>query len=114
LDGITLTDIEKAKKAHVISDVIEEEYNIDKGWKEILEILEPKETLVKGIKRLGLVCATIPKWKKVKKVIVSEKERIEAKEKLDRLTFHASRILVKDPDVYDRTFEEIEFMLSGR
>jgi CD2 antigen cytoplasmic tail-binding protein 2 len=117
LEGVTKQDIEKAREAHALLQQKPEidDWSAELGWKEIVQLLEPKESLLKAIQRLGGLCAVVPKWKKVKtKSLLTNEQKQEYKVALDQLTSHASKLLFTDPDVYERTFEEIVFMLKAQ
>jgi CD2 antigen cytoplasmic tail-binding protein 2 len=111
LEGITQEEMEKAREAQ--ERVRDRDENPDwspaLAWKEMVPYLESRETVLQAIKRHGSRAATVPKWKKKPKHVVSESDRLVAKTALDLLTYHATQLLPTEPNIYEFTREDLVF-----
>jgi hypothetical protein len=113
LEGITKEDMEKARQAHErVQEPTQDSWSSDLAWKSMVPHLLPHETILQAIKRHGIRAATVPKWKKKPKQVVSEVDRQQAKTALDLLTYHATQLLPLEPNVYECTREEVLFRVS--
>ena len=84
-------------------------------YKDILTIINPGESILKALKRLGGKKMTASeRWKKKKETGESSVQNNADKEKISQLTELAATILSKtgNMDVYQETFEGIRFKLQ--
>ncbi|KAJ3260312.1 hypothetical protein HK103_000947 [Boothiomyces macroporosus] len=119
LKDVSKTDIERAHIAQEIRNQRESVMNKTNEtdpnilWRQILPILEPRETINKAIKRLGLAFQKVPKWKKKKaESNLSEEEKQKQKVMFDKLTNLSSKLFEIDVNAYDKSYEEIVLLLK--
>ncbi|KAJ3325918.1 hypothetical protein HDV06_002303 [Boothiomyces sp. JEL0866] len=119
LKDVSKSDIERAHVAQEIRNQRESAMNTNsetdpnKLWRQIFPILQPRETINKAIKRLGLAFQKIPKWKKKKtENNLSEEEKLEQKALFDKLTALSSKLFEIDVNAYDKSYEEIVMSLK--
>ncbi|KAJ3277137.1 hypothetical protein HDV01_000189 [Terramyces sp. JEL0728] len=119
LKDVSKTDIERAQIAQEIRNQRESVMNNDtesdpnRLWRQIFPILQPRETINKAIKRLGLAFQKIPKWKKKKpENNLSEEEKQQQKVLFDKLTALSSKLFEIDVNAYDKSYEEIVMVLK--
>lgn len=89
------------------------EFDVNTAYKEIISMMEPKETIAKALRRLGgnKRLTTAERWK-LKKAGLSTDGGSSSK--VTRLTELANQILTTDGnmDVYQETFEQISQIVS--
>lgn len=89
------------------------EFNVIAAYKEIMSMMEPKETIAKSLRRLGgnKRLTTAERWK-LKKAGLSTEEGSPLK--VTRLTELANQILTANGnmDVYQETYEQISKIVS--
>ncbi|XP_062555594.1 CD2 antigen cytoplasmic tail-binding protein 2 homolog [Armigeres subalbatus] len=83
-------------------------FDITKTYQQILEMMEPKETIKKALQRIGKKTAkltTAQRWKMKKAGTLDD-----SSEKVTRLTELANEILTREGnmDIYDETYEMIQ------
>lgn len=89
-------------------------FDVNAAYKEIVSMMEPKETIAKALRRLGgnKRLTTAERWK-LKKAGLSTDGGSSSK--VTRLTELANQILTTDGnmDVYQETFEQISQIVSS-
>ncbi|KAI8926311.1 hypothetical protein BC831DRAFT_231262 [Entophlyctis helioformis] len=131
LDGLTKSDMEKARRAHaaqseraqqtLAADDIPKDANLI--WREALGYMKSRETLLTAIQRLAASGSSkTPKWRKKKieqhqqqqqmdTADASGVEHSEALQKskadLDRLTVLGTHLFDQDAAAYEKTYEQI-------
>lgn len=107
---------EKSKLYESDSDAEEEVVDVHQCYKEMITYMQPKETVLKGIKRLGgnLKTSASSKWLKKKATTEEEDARAaENHEKMLQLTALADKILgTGNMDIYQQTYEKINFLIQ--
>lgn len=90
------------------------EFDVTSAYKEIVSMMEPRETISKAIRRLGgnKRLTTAERWK-MKKAGLST-DNTESSSKVTRLTELANQILTANGnmDVYQETCEQISHIVS--
>jgi CD2 antigen cytoplasmic tail-binding protein 2 len=103
----------KEKKNNDENAEDDEEFNVIAAYKEIISMMEPKETIAKALRRLGgnKRLSTAERWKMKKAGLSTEGG---SSEKVTRLTEIANQILTTDGnmDVYQETYEHISNIVS--
>jgi len=102
---------EKKKADESVEDNVE--FNVTAAYKEIISMMEPKETISKSLRRLGgnKRLTTAERWK-LQKAGLSTDEGSSSK--VTRLTELANQILTANGnmDVYQETYEQISQIVS--
>ncbi|XP_026807186.1 CD2 antigen cytoplasmic tail-binding protein 2 homolog [Rhopalosiphum maidis] len=113
IDWCKIKDMSKEKKKTDESEEDNVEFNVVAAYKEILSMMEPKETISKSLRRLGgnKRLTTAERWK-LKKAGLSTDEGSSTK--VTRLTELANQILTANGnmDVYQETYEQISQIIS--
>jgi len=104
-----------SKEKKIADESVEDnvEFNVTAAYKEIISMMEPKETISKSLRRLGgnKRLTTAERWK-LKKAGLSTDEGSSSK--VTRLTELANQILTANGnmDVYQETYEQISQIVS--
>ncbi|XP_027840915.2 CD2 antigen cytoplasmic tail-binding protein 2 homolog [Aphis gossypii] len=113
IDWCKIKDMSKEKKNTDENEEDNVEFNVIAAYKEILSMMEPKETISKSLRRLGgnKRLTTAERWK-LKKAGLSTDEGSSSK--VTRLTELANQILTANGnmDVYQETHEQISQIIS--
>ncbi|XP_050525846.1 CD2 antigen cytoplasmic tail-binding protein 2 homolog [Daktulosphaira vitifoliae] len=104
-----------SKEPNKSDDIVDEseQFNVIAAYKEIINLMEPKETVSKALRRLGGTkrLTTAERWK-MKKAGLSTDD--ESSSKVTRLTELANQILTANGnmDVYQETHEQITQIIA--
>ncbi len=115
----------KTDDSRETDDESEDKTNFDyiSVYKEMLSLMQPKESVQKTIQRLGKSCGKIKssdRWKnknidKNEANNSSSDKQISAKDQLLRLSSLADKVLqTGDMDIYQRTYEQLDFHLKKK
>ncbi|KAI8899890.1 hypothetical protein BC833DRAFT_583988 [Globomyces pollinis-pini] len=125
LKDVSKSDIQRAQQAYQLKQEQESQldnkmdnFNVDEAWKAIVLLLQPKESILKAIKRYGASNVKIPKWKKKKASVkapeLSDEQIEKDKQSLEQLTNLSSLLVSFDANVYEKIFEDIVFDLKSK
>ncbi|KAI8587002.1 hypothetical protein BDZ88DRAFT_454478 [Geranomyces variabilis] len=123
LQGVTKDQMEKARAAHERQQIQSDEpSDADENikdpnliWLKVIQVMKPKESIPKALRRLAGAKKPLGnrnKWKKDKKgeerVAEEDPQAAQRKQDLDKLTSYSDRLMgLGVTDVYDLTYEQV-------